>query len=215
MHAVLDSITMVMQNLHLTVLHKPTGEAVPLHRGMRVRVGLHSGTVQETGAHEKTKRATYGGHLMRVAEAVANAPCGGQIVMSAEALASITSVQDLMAQMTNLCKDWTTGAPSGSGMGDEPGALSVASLGFHILDDTMSDVEYLKDKPNKTNSNFQILQWLSMADGMADPDDDECAVEERKESSPLIADLKKETFLIGHSRELIEVVPWPLRERVR
>ncbi len=108
---------------------------------------------------------------MRVAEAVANVPCGGQIVMSGDTLASIASFQDLMDEVSHYCSDWGSCAPiigssTAGGAEYEPAAIRLASLGFHILENLTA---------NQTN----------------------------------------ETFIQDNSREIIEIVPWPLRERVR
>jgi hypothetical protein len=204
---------------------------------MRVRVGLHSGTVTTTGVHEKTKRTTYGGRVMRVAEAVANAPCGGQIVMSGDTLASITSLQDLMLEASHYCADWASCAPNSSktavSAGDEMAALSVASLGFHVLDGLhmFSDTASVDDEiegQNPASSSEHIMQWLSSVDNapsetdspekpfaVPEMSDAQVVSELRWISENLAANQSNETCILDQSREIIEVVPWPLRERVR
>jgi hypothetical protein len=204
---------------------------------MRVRIGLHSGTVTTIGVHEKTKRATFGGSVMQIAEAVSNAPCGGQIVVSGDTMASIVSMQDLMAEVSKLCADWVSCAPNSSrtagGVWDEPAALSVASLGFHILDgvqQTMPDAtshETTVEITSPSSTNLQINQWLATFDqapnnGHGEPlsepgrrCSDSANRSSRRVSDCAATNQRREDFLLSHARELIEVVAWPLRERVR
>eukprot|EP00232_Nephroselmis_pyriformis_P011527 CAMPEP_0182887662 /NCGR_PEP_ID=MMETSP0034_2-20130328/20960_1 /TAXON_ID=156128 /ORGANISM="Nephroselmis pyriformis, Strain CCMP717" /LENGTH=1250 /DNA_ID=CAMNT_0025021039 /DNA_START=158 /DNA_END=3907 /DNA_ORIENTATION=+ len=69
----------------------------PLFRGPRIRMGIHTGIVPPGKLHEGGNmegKVAYGGQLMRVAKKVSDIPCGGQIVMSGAALASI-NVEDL------------------------------------------------------------------------------------------------------------------------
>ncbi len=203
-----------------------------------MRIGLHSGTVTTVGVHEKTKRATFRGPVMRVAEAVANTPCGGQIVMSGETLASIASMQDLMAEVAKHCEEWVSCAPNSSrtagAVWDEPAALSVASLGFHILDgaQTMPEPSSHEDTTGGVSSltslDLQTKQWLVTTSGHA-PEAREPSEERGLQQGSGLVDFatrqisdsnmssnqQRETFFLNHARELIEVVPWPLRERVR
>ena len=203
-----------------------------------MRIGLHSGTVTTIGVHEKTKRATFGGPVMRVAEAVSNVPCGGQIVMSGDTLASIASMQDLMAEVSKLCADWLSCAPNSSrnagGVWDEPAALSVASLGFHILDgvqQTKPDATSHEDAVEMTSlssTNLQLRQGLATCDQAPNTghsveplsDLDRRCSDPANRSSRRVSDCtathqRREEFFLDHAREIIEVVPWPLRERVR
>jgi len=201
-----------------------------------VRVGLHSGTVTTVGVHEKTKRATFRGPEMRVAEAVANTPCGGQIVMSGETLASIASMQDLMAEVAKHCAEWVSCAPNSSrtagAVWDEPAALSVASLGFHILDgaQTMPEPTSHEEKggvSSLTSLDSQTKQSLVTTSDHAalarEPSEerglqqgsDLADLEPRQISDSMSSNQQRETFFLNQAHELIEVVPWPLRERVR
>ena len=201
-----------------------------------MRVGLHSGTVTTVGVHEKTKRATFRGPVMRVAEAVANTPCGGQIVMSGETLASIASMQDLMAEVAKHCAEWVSCAPNSSrtagAVWDEPAALSVASLGFHILDgaQTMPEPTSHEGKggvSSLTSLDLQTKQSLVTTSDHAalarEPSEerglqqgsDLADLEPRQISDSMSSNQQRETFFLNQAHELIEVVPWPLRERVR
>ena len=201
-----------------------------------MRVGLHSGTVTTVGVHEKTKRATFRGPEMRVAEAVANTPCGGQIVMSGETLASIASMQDLMAEVAKHCAEWVSCAPNSSrtagAVWDEPAALSVASLGFHILDgaQTMPEPTSHEEKggvSSLTSLDSQTKQSLVTTSDHAalarEPSEerglqqgsDLADLEPRQISDSMSSNQQRETFFLNQAHELIEVVPWPLRERVR
>jgi class 3 adenylate cyclase len=62
-------------------------------------VGIHTGVADVVEVNPVTRRYTYGGEVAKVAKLVSDAPSGGQIVMSGEALAQIQSVHDLMARV--------------------------------------------------------------------------------------------------------------------
>jgi hypothetical protein len=41
----------------------------------------------------------YGGRVAEVAKWVSDAPCGGQVIMTAEAMAEVESMQDMIAHV--------------------------------------------------------------------------------------------------------------------
>ena len=115
----------------MTCLHSSAQSPLPVFRGLRVRVGIHSGCAEDVTVHENTKRVVYGGRVLKVAKAVSDAPCGGQIIMSGDALAAVESLQALKKTVAAKCAGWR----HGSSLDDPtmPAAMSVMHLGSHVI----------------------------------------------------------------------------------
>jgi len=114
-------------------IYGPNTLLLPIFRGLRVRVGIHTGLAEEVEINPVTRRVVYGGQVAKIAKAVSDAPSGGQIVISGDTLAEVRSVHDLMTRVAHLCAGWR----HGEAMGDPtmPAAMSVMSLGSHLLSD--------------------------------------------------------------------------------
>lgn len=117
--------------LDLCCLHRQTPLPLPIFRGIRVRIGIHSGIADVVTVNGNGQRVMYGGRLSQVAKAIADAPCGGQIIMSGESLAQIESIQALKKTVAAKCAGWR----HSSAKDDEtmPAGLSVMHLGSHVI----------------------------------------------------------------------------------
>jgi predicted ATPase/class 3 adenylate cyclase len=73
------------------------GPKGPLHRGLRVRMGIHVGD-PECRIDPRTGRADYYGRMVNVAARVGEAGHGGQVLLTAEAWARVAGKQDALGK---------------------------------------------------------------------------------------------------------------------
>ena len=91
------------------------------------------------------------GFAVQIAKAVSDAPCGGQIIMTGEALAEMESLHSVKRKVAAKCAGWR----SGYALGDSsmPAALSVMHLGTHVI---LSDPTAAKTSPAVDGSSPQV-----------------------------------------------------------
>lgn len=124
-------------------IHSCAPEPLPIFRGLRVRIGIHSGIAEDVKIHTNTKRVVYGGDVAAVAKAVADAPCGGQIIISGETLAEVESMQALSKAVAEKCAGWRNGSAADDATA--PAGMSVMHLGTHVIMDTIEPLQEMDD----------------------------------------------------------------------
>eukprot|EP00873_Tetraselmis_striata_P019289 jgi/Tetstr1/439553/TSEL_027982.t1 len=121
----------------LCVFHSSSTRPLPVFRGLRVRMGIHSGVANSTSNSKASDRRTrYGHQFMEIANAVSSLPCGGQIVMTADTLAQIESMNDLLARVDQQCQGWRSSLETNQALlfpSLSSAAMSILHLGRHVL----------------------------------------------------------------------------------
>jgi len=214
------------------------GTRLPVFRGLRVRMGIHSGVAEEVSTHTITKRRTYGGKVVRVAKAVSDTPCGGQIIMSGESLAEIASVKHLMAEVAEKCRGWETPLAHL----EAPAGFSVMHLGSHIINKEPTSEEQMTKHIDLRDTlqgsalkAFASCEQTLKSSAVSLTDLKKLMLkgsEERGEiyPTPLVnavntealakcleatASFKRGAHRLANAQELVMVLPWPLLHRAR
>jgi len=191
-----------------TVSNFSTQATVPAFRGLRVRVGMHTGIADVVGVHEVTKRVTYGGKVVAKAKEVSDTPCGGQIIMSGETLAAITSVQQLMCRLADQFSVWSSGLDTDI----HESAASFLHCGSHVLKHVA---------PAPTEPEQQLSKWtsrgpLSMVSSFRMPSFSRSTNSGSWEEGRRAREAEAQAGNTPEKQvdELVMVVPWPLRARI-
>jgi len=199
----------------LCVFHSSSTRPLPVFRGLRVRMGIHSGVANSTSNSKASDRRTrYGHQFMEIANAVSSLPCGGQIVMTADTLAQIESMNDLLARVDQQCQGWRSSLETTkpSSPESEQAAMSILHLGAHVL---------LKPGAPEPSTRYSCSKTADEISVPPSEDPENCHSEARmlkdlSEKQPSTHSLTSAAVLqhhLGDAHDIYQVVPWPLRAR--
>jgi hypothetical protein len=173
--------------------------------------------------------------VVEVAKAVSDVPCGGQIMITGDTMAHIHSMTDLTERVAHACSDWqvVTGGGGKSNAKSETAGMSILHLGSHLLSSLpetppgtqSSRAPVLPAKPkrgggagdgrlNSIDASGGRQEAVRFADLVEDNlGDGTGGVEEEAPSVPRWEMLQGQPAKLCAARELLVVVPWPLRCR--